>query len=163
MQTNGSPLLSRKMASTGQAVAQSPQRMHRFFFTMTPPPGRWEKAPVGQTAAQGAGRQARQCWAINPVDSPPEEWILMPAVCHDIFLCTSLAQASEQEWQPMQRSILGVVSIFIYDLCNVFKKLTTEPTEITDCVHKFFSVISVRSVVKIQLFRPERSVIISMR
>jgi hypothetical protein len=136
---------------------------------MTPPPGRWEKAPVGHTAAQGAGRQARQCWAINPVDSPPEEWILMPAVCHDIFLCTSLAQASEQEWQPMQRSILGVVSIFIYDLCYVFKNLTTEttePTEITDCVHKFFSVISVisvRSVVKIQLFRPEGSVIISMR
>jgi hypothetical protein len=111
------------MASTGQAAAQSPQRMHRFFFTMTPPPGRWEKAPVGHTAAQGAGRQARQCWAINPVESPPEEWILMPAVCHDIFLCTSLAQASEQEWQPMQRSILGVVSIFIYGPLQSFLKI----------------------------------------
>jgi hypothetical protein len=37
----------------------------------------------------------------------------MPAVSHDRFLCTSLAQAREQEWQPIQRSILGVVKIFI--------------------------------------------------
>ena len=37
----------------------------------------------------------------------------MPAVNHDRFPCTSLAQAREQEWQPMHRSILGVVSIFM--------------------------------------------------
>jgi hypothetical protein len=37
----------------------------------------------------------------------------IPAVSQDSFLCTRRAQASEQEWQPMQRSILGVVRIFI--------------------------------------------------
>jgi hypothetical protein len=36
----------------------------------------------------------------------------MPAVFQDKFRCTSRAQASEQEWQPMQRSILGAVRIF---------------------------------------------------
>jgi len=36
---------------------------------------------------------------------PPEEMILIPAVFHDSLLYTSLAQASEQEWQPMHRSI----------------------------------------------------------
>jgi hypothetical protein len=36
----------------------------------------------------------------------------MPAVFHERFLCTRRAQASEQEWQPMQRSMRGVVRIF---------------------------------------------------
>jgi len=68
---------------------------------------------VGQASTQGAGSQARQVLASNPVDSPPDEAIRMPAVSHDRFLCTSLAQAREQEWQPIQRSILGVVKIFM--------------------------------------------------
>ncbi len=37
----------------------------------------------------------------------------MPAVSQDKRLCTSRAQASEQEWQPMHRSMRGVVKIFI--------------------------------------------------
>jgi hypothetical protein len=37
----------------------------------------------------------------------------MPAVSHESLLCIKRAQASEQEWQPMQRSILGAVRIFI--------------------------------------------------
>jgi hypothetical protein len=101
------------MASMGQAVTQSPQLMQSFFFTMTPPPLREVKAPVGQTAAHGAGLQERQWFAVNPVVRPPEDFILMPAVSQDISLCTRRAHASEQEWQPMQRSILGVVSFFI--------------------------------------------------
>jgi len=71
--------------------------MHSFFLTTTPPPFRYEKAPVGQTIAQGAGLHARQDFASKPVDNPPEEAIRMPAVSHDKCLCTSLAQASEQE------------------------------------------------------------------
>jgi hypothetical protein len=71
--------------------------MHRFFLTTTPPPLRCENAPVGQAVAHGAGLQARQGFASNPVDNPPEEKMRMPAVSHDRRLCTSLAQASEQE------------------------------------------------------------------
>ena len=37
----------------------------------------------------------------------------MPAVSQDKRLCTSLAQASEHEWQPMHRSMRGVVKIFL--------------------------------------------------
>jgi hypothetical protein len=40
-------------------------------------------APEGQTAAQGAGSQARQTLASNPVESPPDEAILIPAVFHE--------------------------------------------------------------------------------
>jgi hypothetical protein len=87
--------------------------MQSFARTTTPPPLRWEKAPVGQAAAQGAGSQARQVRASKPVDSPPEEAMRMPAVFQDRFWCTSRAQASEQEWQPMQRSMRGAVKIFI--------------------------------------------------
>jgi hypothetical protein len=68
---------------------------------------------VGQANTQGAGSQARQVLASKPVDSPPDEAMRMPAVSHDRFLCISLAHAREQEWQPIQRSILGVVNTFI--------------------------------------------------
>src|SRR5574340_1424256 len=87
--------------------------MQSFFFTTTPPPFLWEYAPVGQAATQGAGSQARQSCASNPVASPPEERMRIPAVSQDRRLCTSRAQASEQEWHPMQRSIRGVVRIFM--------------------------------------------------
>src|SRR5512139_3528917 len=101
------------MASTGQALAHSPQRMQRFLRTSTPPPFRCVYAPVGQAAAQGAGSQARQVRASNPVDNPPDDRMRIPAVSQERRLCTIRAQAREQEWQPMQRSILGVVRIFI--------------------------------------------------
>ncbi len=68
---------------------------------------------MGQASTQGAGSQATQVLASNPEDKPPAEAILIPAVSQERFLWTSLAQASEQEWQPMQRSILGVVRIFM--------------------------------------------------
>jgi len=68
---------------------------------------------VGQAKAQGAGLQARQGFASKPVDKPPEDIIRIPAVSQDNLLCTRRAQASEQEWQPMHLSILGVVSIFV--------------------------------------------------
>jgi hypothetical protein len=71
--------------------------MHSFFFTITPPPFRCEKAPVGHASAQGAGLQARQVRASKPVDNPPEDLIRIPAVSHESFLCTCRAQASEQE------------------------------------------------------------------
>jgi hypothetical protein len=100
-------------ASTGQALAHSPQRMHRLLLTMTPPPFLWLKAPVGQAITHGAGSQAKQMLASNPVESPPDERMRIPALSHDSVLCTSLAQANEHEWQPMQRSILGARSIFI--------------------------------------------------
>jgi predicted naringenin-chalcone synthase len=81
---------------------------------MTPPPFFLSfMAPVGQTSAQGAGEQARQTLATNPVERPPEDAILIPAVFHDSNLCTNRAQAKEQEWQPMQRSIREAVNIFI--------------------------------------------------
>lgn len=72
-------------------------------------------ASVGQASAQGAGEQARHTFATKPVESPPEEEIRMPAVFQDSSLWTSLAQAKEQEWQPMQRSILEAVRVFIYN------------------------------------------------
>jgi len=37
----------------------------------------------------------------------------IPAVSQESLLCTRRAQANEHEWQPMQRSILGAVRIFI--------------------------------------------------
>ena len=37
----------------------------------------------------------------------------MPAVSQESCLCTIRLQASEQEWQPMQRSMRGVVRIFM--------------------------------------------------
>jgi hypothetical protein len=79
---------------------------------MTPPPLRWEKAPVGQAAAQGAGLQARQRRASKPVDNPPVDMMRMPDASHDRRLCTNRAQARAQELQPMQRSIRGVFRIF---------------------------------------------------
>jgi len=86
------------MASTGQASAHFPQRMHRFFLYSTPPPFfRPFMASVGQAAAQGAGSQARQTVATNPVDNPPEEEILIPAVFQDSSLCTCRAHAKEHE------------------------------------------------------------------
>jgi hypothetical protein len=71
---------------------------------------------VGQACAQGAGSQARQVRASNPVDNPPDDRMRMPAVSQDNRLCTRRAQAREQEWQPIQRSILGVIKIFMADL-----------------------------------------------
>src|SRR5271157_1221023 len=101
------------MASTGQALAHLPQRMQRFLRTITPPSLRWLYAPVGQASAQGAGSQATHVLATKPVESPPDEPMRIPAVSHERFLCIRRAQAKEQEWQPMQRSILGVVKIFM--------------------------------------------------
>jgi hypothetical protein len=37
----------------------------------------------------------------------------IPAVSQDRRLCTSRAQAREHEWQPIHRSILGAVKIFM--------------------------------------------------
>jgi hypothetical protein len=93
--------------------------MHRSFFTITPPPLRWRNAPVGQASAQGAGRQARQVLASKPVESPPEETIRIPAESQETRLYTRRAQASEQELQPMHRSILGVVKTFMKFLLNL--------------------------------------------
>src|SRR5512135_374016 len=87
--------------------------MQSFFFTTTPPPFLWEYAPVGQAATQGAGSQARQSLASNPVERPPEDLMRIPAVSQERRLWTSRAQASEQEWHPMQRSIFGAVRIFM--------------------------------------------------
>src|SRR5208283_4377630 len=101
------------MASTGQARAHSPHRIQRFIRTMTPPSFRCEYAPVGQTIAHGAGSQAKQVLASNPVERPPEEDMRIPAVSQDRRLCTSRAQAREHEWQPIHRSILGAVKIFM--------------------------------------------------
>ncbi len=70
---------------------------------------------MGQAAAQGAGRQARQVLASNPVERPPDEEIRMPAVSHDRYLWTNRAQAREHEWQPMHLSIRGAVKIFMVD------------------------------------------------
>jgi hypothetical protein len=81
------------MASTGQALPHSPQRMHSFFLTTTPPPFLCEKAPVGQARAQGAGSQARQVMASKPVERPPVDRILIPAVSQESCLCTKRAQA----------------------------------------------------------------------
>jgi len=85
------------MASTGQAFAHAPQRMHSFFLTTTPPPFRCEKAPVGQARAQGAGSQAKQGLASKPVERPPVDRIRIPAVSQERRLCTTRAQAREQE------------------------------------------------------------------
>jgi len=68
---------------------------------------------VGQAAAQGAGRQARQVLASKPVERPPEEEMRIPAVSHERSLCTWRAQAREHEWHPMHLSIRGAVRIFI--------------------------------------------------
>jgi hypothetical protein len=45
------------------------------------------------------------------VDRPPEETIRIPAVSQESLLCTKRAQANEQAWQPMHRSMRGVVRI----------------------------------------------------
>src|SRR5512135_2838386 len=101
------------MASTGHAFAQAPQLMQSFFLTTTPPPFLWEYAPVGQAATQGAGSQARQRRASNPVERPPETLMRIPPGPEDRRLSTSRAQRSQQQWLPLQRSILGVVRIFM--------------------------------------------------
>jgi len=62
-------------------------------------------APVGQAAAQGAGSQARQSTAWKPLVRPPEDLMRMPARFQDMDLYTRRAQAIEQQWQPMQRSM----------------------------------------------------------
>jgi hypothetical protein len=66
--------------------------------------------------AQGAGSQARQGLASKPVERPPVDRIRIPAVSQERCLYTSRAQAREQEWQPMHRSIRGVLKIFIPNL-----------------------------------------------
>jgi hypothetical protein len=68
---------------------------------------------VGQARAQGAGWHARHVLASKPVESPPEERMRIPAVFQERRLCTRRAQAKEQEWQPMHRSILSAISIFM--------------------------------------------------
>ena len=80
---------------------QAPQRMHSFFRTITPPPFLWLYAVVGHTSAQGAGSQARQRFALKPVDKPPVDSMRIPAQLQESFLWISLAQASEHEWQPV--------------------------------------------------------------
>ena len=87
--------------------------------TTTPPPRLGVSAPVGQTAAQGGGSQERHLLAANPVDSPPAERMRMPAQCQETFLCTSLAQARAQEWQPMHWSRRGVESCFMITMVVV--------------------------------------------
>ncbi len=57
-----------------------------FFLHNNAPPFRYEKAPVGQAVAQGAGSQARQWLALKPVVSPPEDLMRIPAVSQDICL-----------------------------------------------------------------------------
>jgi hypothetical protein len=47
------------------------------------------------------------------VESPPDDRMRMPAVSQESRLCTIRAQAREHEWQPMQRSMRGVVRIFM--------------------------------------------------
>jgi hypothetical protein len=71
----GIPNLRRmvSIASTGQAGTQAPHWIHNSRLKRMPPPGRSRRAPVGQTAAQGAGWQARQVTATKPVESPPAE------------------------------------------------------------------------------------------
>ena len=78
-----------------------------LLFSNNTAPFRREYAPVRQAAAQGAGSQARQVCASKPVDMPPEDAMRIPAVSQDRRSCTSRAQAREQEWQPMQRSMPG--------------------------------------------------------
>jgi hypothetical protein len=63
--------------------------------------------------AQGAGSQARHNLASKPVDSPPEDAMRMPAVDQEMRWWTRRAQASEHEWQPMQRSMRGARRIFM--------------------------------------------------
>ena len=84
--TCGSLSAVRNTASTGQARAHSPQRMHCFLRTTTPPPARCVNAPVGQAAAHGAGSQARQVRASKPVDRPPAEAMRIPAVFQERIL-----------------------------------------------------------------------------
>jgi hypothetical protein len=57
--------------------------MQSFFFTTTPPPFLWEFAPVGQAITQGAGSQAMQSRASNPVERPPDDLMRIPAVSQD--------------------------------------------------------------------------------
>ncbi|SPD75587.1 hypothetical protein PITCH_A650008 [uncultured Desulfobacterium sp.] len=93
--------------------------MQSFFLTTTPPPLRCEYAPVGQDWVQGAGLQARHILASKPVERPPDEMIRMPAVSHDRRLWINRPHAREQEWHPMQRSILGVVNVFTESLASL--------------------------------------------
>jgi len=83
---------------------------------------------VGQAAAQGAGSQARQTRASNPVESPPDDRMRIPAVSQESRLCTIRLQAREHEWQPMQRSMRGVVRIFMAFSLNC-KFFDTEDSE----------------------------------
>ena len=76
------------MASTGQALAHSPQRMQSSFCDHHAPALSLGVRTVGQAAAQGAGSQARQIRASNPVDSPPEDPMRMPAVSQESRLWT---------------------------------------------------------------------------
>src|SRR6056297_2037754 len=85
------------IASTGQARAQSPHPVHLSLRRTTPPPFLCLSASSGQARAQGAGLQARQTRASKPVLSPPDERIWIPALFQEMDLCTSRAQAREQE------------------------------------------------------------------
>jgi hypothetical protein len=64
------------------------------------------------------------------VVSPPEDTMRIPAVSQERRLCNCRAHASEQEWQPMHRSINGVVNIFIvrspYSAEGIVKKPESE-------------------------------------
>jgi hypothetical protein len=118
MQTKTWPRRSWAMASTGQAATHLPHWMQSFFCCMTPPPFSRLRLPVGQAVAQGAGSQARQTLARKPEDMPPEDWMRMPAFSQDRHLCTTRAQAREQEWQPMHRSMRVALSCFMSDPVN---------------------------------------------
>jgi hypothetical protein len=75
----------------------------------------------------------------------------MPALSQERLLCTSLAQAREQVWQPMQRSILGAVRVFIrnsrkigvqeYWSVGVLERPETKK-QMTDGTHSDFCLLS---------------------
>lgn len=55
----------------GQALIQSPQPVQRILVSLTPPPGRGDKASNLQAAAHGGLEQARQILAVNLLCKPP--------------------------------------------------------------------------------------------
>jgi len=130
------------MASTGQALAHSPQLMQRFLRTTTPPPSlriRTRRA----AAAQGAGSQARQTRASNPWKARPDDRIRMPAVSQESRLCTILAQA-RREWQPDAALHAGVVRISRQKSplpCAIMISLTMTITDILCYLYTSFHVL----------------------
>ncbi len=106
MQTTGKGVvLSKTIALAGHAFAHWPQLMHFLVIIKTPPSLRSLQAPVGQAAAHAAGLQARHMVASNPVVSPPDVRIVMPAWFQESFWCTRRAQARAHAWQPIHFSI----------------------------------------------------------